>query len=570
MKKATILKTLTALLIAGLVLAANTVCLFAVTFDDTYCERNFKGEKLWTSTIRPNDFKGTDVHAENGVYHFDWVHQIWDKDHKQLYTQERYDIQILNFNPIVENIGEWLDGIWYSVTIPGDDPFLRPYYSSVEEIPTPDGCHRMELKVSGYDAVYIYTEDRTPGDGNGVLPYTYNKGYVYVPLVDAPNERGLINTLEFVCSIQGYNYELFDAHIGEYLSLLQALPCTIQITKEEKVFKKGAPTSGTVSSPEEEEASGEEKDSGGLSPLVPVAIGGAVVVGGAIAVGKALAPKKPVVPAKSSAPVSQPKPAAPKAAEPVKTEPAPKPAEPPKPTESTKPAEPPKPEKTPEEIKKEQYVEKLKEKYGYEDEKELKKAIMRDQIHNEQMGYIYQKDEAFADAALDTAEKAQKIADVTIDVAAELSGPEGKVAKNIYTGLKEFAEAGGEIMTGRDAAEALTEATVDASVGVIENEANGFTQKLAANAYGEGAKKFASTYMKTEGDLMKSLDAANDGIIEGTETAVFESVTDAAVGKAVGKAAKPADEALAKTLENGVNASKAFAQDLIKDAAKGD
>ena len=232
-------------------------------------------------------------------------------------------------------------------------------------------------------------------------------------------------------------------------------------------------------------------------------------------------------------------------------------------TETVKPA------KTEDEIKHEEYIEKLKEKYGYEDEKELKKAIMEKQIHNEKLGYIAQADMAYADAALDTAEKTKKVADISADVVAELGGAKGKVFKNIYTGLTETAEAAGEIISGRDAVEALTEAAVDSSIGVIQNQADGFRQKLAANVFGSGARDFADTYLETGGDLVKAIDAADDAVKSSALDTVIDVGTDGLVDKAMGKAVIDAGkEAAEEALKAGVNASKTFSQDLIKDSVK--
>lgn len=532
------------LIVAALIIVmlfAGTVSAFAVSFDDSYCERNFKKEKLWTSEIRPNDFYGHEYDSENGVYKYDWIHQIWDEDHDQLYVQERYDLTV-KMKHIIVSDGEFLDSVTYGINVADfTTDTLITYYKSVDDIETPEGFGRMALKVDGYDAVYIYSESKTPGDGNGVMPYATNSGTVYVPILDAPNQDGRINTLVIRAGISGYNFDLYDTMVGEYLGLLQALPCTIDLQCKQQEFKKGAPSAAKMAA--DDETGKEEKK--GISPVVPVVAAVAVAGAGiAVAAGKAGSAKK--------------------AKTPVQTSPAPavRPATPP--MTAPKPAEPPKPEKTPEEIKKEEYIEKLRDKYGYEDDKELKKAIMRQQIHNEKMGYIHQADEAWADAALDTAEKSKKVADVTIDVAAEMSGAQGKAAKNIYKGLTEAAEAAGEIMTGRDAAEAITEAVVDTSVGVIENEANGFRQKFIANTVGESGKKFASTYMKTEGDLIKSIDAANDGAQEGAAGALIDGVTDGLVDKGIAKAAAPAKEAVKETLKDGVNASKTFAQDMIK------
>ena len=372
---------------------------FAVEFDDTYCDLEFKGEKLWMSEINPKKPFGHVYDTENGIYKYDWVHQVWDADHKELYVQERYSMTV-EMKYLQKAAGEMLDSMSYQIKVADhSDDKLLTQYGSVDDVPTPDGYSRMNIKVSGYDAVYVYTEIKTEGDGNGVVSQASNHGKIYVPITNAPNERGVINTLVIECVLSGESFALFDSMIGEYLGYIQALPCTITLDREEKVFKKGAPTgsSAVTENENDSEEDGAGKDASsekkGLSPVVIVA-GVAVVAAGAAVAVKAKSGKK----TKRDA---------------VK-----------KPDETVKPA------KTEEEIKHDQYIEKLRDKYGCEDEKELKKAIMEKQIHNEKLGYIAQADMAYTDAAVETAEGSKKVADVSADIVAELGGAKGKVFKN--------------------------------------------------------------------------------------------------------------------------------------------
>lgn len=556
----------------ALMIACCTTTVFAADFDDTYCDSEFKGEKLWTSDISPKKLTGHSYDTENGVFKYDWVHQIWDGDHEQLYVQEKYAMTV-EMKKILEVQGEMLENVSYSFEVAsGSDDKLQTQYSSLDDIATPDGYSRMDLKVAGYDAVYIYTESKTPGDGDGVLPYADNHGTIYVPIADAKNQLGKLNTLVIKCGINGSSMDLFDSMLPDYMNTLQALPCSITVDKQEQVFKEGAPAGASStdagqkeeksdkkgdgektsekSSKKEEKAndSGEKK---GSAPVVPIVAAAVVVCGAAVAV-KGKSGKKPESEKSEKAEKSEKKPESKKGSEPEKS--------------AKESGHDEKPSKTEEEIKHEKYVEKLKEKYGTDDEKELRKEIMEKQIHNEKLGYIAQADMAYADAALDTAEGAKKVADISVDVIAEINGPEGKVAKNIYTGLTEAAEAVGEVIAGRDAASAITEAVVDSSIGIIQNQADGFAQKFAANTIGGGARDFADTYLETDGDLVKAIDAADAAVKSGAAGAVIDGVIDGIADEAAGKVIADAGKKLSEeAVKTGIDAGKTLAQDIIKD-----
>lgn len=244
----------------ALVIACCTTTVFAADFDDTYCDSEFKGEKLWTSDISPKKLTGQSYDTENGIFKYDWVHQIWDSDHEQLYVQEKYAMTV-EMKKILEVQGEMLENVSYSFEVAAQsDDKLQTQYSSLDEIETPDGYSRMDLKVSGYDAVYIYTESSSPGDGDGVLPYAENRGTVYVPIADAPNQFGKLNTLVIRCVIKGSNMELFDSMLPDYMNTLQALPCSIAVEKQEQVFKEGASAGASSKDDGQKEERSDKKD----------------------------------------------------------------------------------------------------------------------------------------------------------------------------------------------------------------------------------------------------------------------------------------------------------------------
>ncbi len=203
-------------------------------YDDTQCDDSFDNEKLWRSKWNEHSFDGEYYDKDNGIFYADWIHQVWDDEHKQLYLQERYDMTV-KMQKLESQNGEWLDDAWYSIEVAD----CIGYYKNLDEINMLDGQSRMELKVDGYDAVYVYSEDRDPGDPQGgVLPYAWNKGKVYVQIGDLPNCYGKVSMLVIGCDIQGYSFDIFDSMLEEYLSLLQSLPCDIEVEKEEQVFRE--------------------------------------------------------------------------------------------------------------------------------------------------------------------------------------------------------------------------------------------------------------------------------------------------------------------------------------------
>lgn len=205
-------------------------------YDDTYFERYIDNKEMWMSHWNSGSEYGYKVDPENGVYYYDWVRQIWDVDHTQLFMQERYDMTV-HMNQIQAQQGESMDYAYYTIKV--DDYsycHLSTQYQSLDEIDTPSECSRMNIKVAGYDAVYIYQEYRDEGDGYGILPYTYNKGTVYVQIDDAPNCYGNPNMLRIQGDMSGYNFDIFDSMLPEYLALIKNLPCTIDLKSEAEEF----------------------------------------------------------------------------------------------------------------------------------------------------------------------------------------------------------------------------------------------------------------------------------------------------------------------------------------------
>ena len=277
------MKRIPCLCLCMLLMLCSITPVFAADFDDTYCGLEFKGEKLWMSDIDPKNLSGHIYDSENGIYKYDWVHQIWDTEHEQLYIQEKYSMTV-DMKALYRAEGEMLDSMSYQIKVADySDDRLLTQYSSVDDIPTPDGYNRMNINVSGYDAVYVYTESKSEGDGNGVVSQANNHGNIYVPIAGAPNERGKINTLKIECVIKGESLALFDSMIGEYMGYIQALPCTITLDRQEKIFKKGAAAgtsanagndTGSEKITSEDDTRGENSSNEkGTSPIVPVAGG---------------------------------------------------------------------------------------------------------------------------------------------------------------------------------------------------------------------------------------------------------------------------------------------------------
>ncbi len=665
-------------------------------YDDTQCGDSFDNEKLWRSKWNEHSFDGEFYDKENGIFYADWIHQVWDDEHKQLYLQERYDMTV-SMQKIQSQRGEWLDDVWYSIEVAD----CIGYYKSLDEINMLDEQSRMELKVDGYDAVYIYSEGRDPGNSNGVLPYSWNHGKVYVQIGDYPNCYGKVSMLVIACTIDGYNFDIYDSMFADYISQIKSLPCKIDVKKEEQVFKeidtgkesetkdpgyvkysgRLTYTNGAVNKygqpwPDLMDFDGDgdidyadrqiqhvlvhnpdalDTPEGAMLVItaVIVAIAGAggsafAVLSGGIGSGisgsgirldfsgeenedssdtetKKETEKTPdpgpnddlgpyisrdadgdlnvrdpasgenrLYKANGDGTYTNPLTGATYTEEELKDslESRAENASLIRKDDAARDAaiydqrdENEKRsqfgidiEKQAQEelerqnavIEHESYVEGLELKYG-EEGKELKKAIMTEQINAEVEGNRQMAKEAYLEAGQKTAESTEKAADVAIDVLAEVTGEEGKAIKDAYTFTKSTLAKGAEAYAeGRSVTQGMVHGAVEGAVSVGQNHADGAANKFAANVGGDMFKTALDATAK--GEEVDFAKVAESGGMAALNTAV--DVGFDAAGEVVKGVADLGDDTAATVFrtavssESAADAAKAGLSDLTKEGVE--
>ncbi|MBQ7175310.1 MAG: hypothetical protein IKE56_03905 [Lachnospiraceae bacterium] len=201
-----------------------------------------------------------------------------------------------------------------------------------------------------------------------------------------------------------------------------------------------------------------------------------------------------------------------------------------------------------EQMSKEQYIEKLAEKYGksVDDLKGIKKEIIKERVAAETEQQEQMAKDAWLEFGEKTASQIESVADTSINVLGEVTGPAGKTIKNIYTfakpGLTKLAEAGAQ---GKDVYETMTmiaQGTAEGAIGVLQNEIDGFGMAIG-------------------GDLVKT---GLDGVVNGksmdeitadlTQTA-YQSSLNYGIGQLISSAGKKASDKLTagKSMELGKN-----------------
>lgn len=199
-------------------------------------------------------------------------------------------------------------------------------------------------------------------------------------------------------------------------------------------------------------------------------------------------------------------------------------------------------------MSKEQYLEKLAEKYNKDvnDLKDIKKEIIKNRVEAETEQQAQMAREAWLEFGEKTASQIESVADTSINVLGEVTGPAGKTIKNIYTfakpGMSKLAEAGAK---GKDVYETMTmiaQGTAEGAIGVLQNEVDGFGMAIG-------------------GDLVKT---GLDGVVNGksmdeiaadlTQTA-YQSSINYGVGQMISSAGKKASQKITagKTMEVGKN-----------------
>jgi hypothetical protein len=199
-------------------------------------------------------------------------------------------------------------------------------------------------------------------------------------------------------------------------------------------------------------------------------------------------------------------------------------------------------------MSKEAYMEKLADQYGksVDDVKGIKKEILKDrQKQAEEYGSQMEKD-AWLEFGESTASQVETVADVTVNVLGEVTGPAGKMIKNAYTftkpGMTKFSESMAEGKDVYDTMTSIAQGTAEGAIGVLQNEVDGFG-------------------MSVGGDLVKT---GLDGIVQGKSSEEIaadlqktftESSLKYGISKTVSSAGKKVSDKLTagKSMELGKN-----------------
>ena len=220
------------------------------------------------------------------------------------------------------------------------------------------------------------------------------------------------------------------------------------------------------------------------------------------------------------------------------------------------------------EIEHESYVEGLEIKYG-EEGKELRKAIMKEQIDAEVEGNRQMAKEAYLEAGQKTAESTEKAADVAIDVLAEVTGEEGKAIKDAYTFTKSTLAKGAEAYAeGRSVTKGMVHGAIEGAVSVGQNHVDGAANKLAANVGGDMFKTALDATAK--GEKVDFAKVAESGGMAALNTAV-DVGADLAGDAVKGVMGDSAEKVLGSVFETEVTKEaltdgvKTMAGDLTKE-----
>lgn len=222
------------------------------------------------------------------------------------------------------------------------------------------------------------------------------------------------------------------------------------------------------------------------------------------------------------------------------------------------------------EIEHESYVEGLEIKYG-EEGKELKKAIMNEQIEAEVEGNRQMAKEAYLEAGQKTAESTEKAADVAIDVLAEVTGEEGKAIKDAYTFTKSTLAKGAEAYAeGRSVTQGMVHGAIEGAVSVGQNHVDGAANKLAANVGGDMFKTALDSTAKGEKvDFTKVVESGGMAALNTAVDLGFDAAGD--VVKGIGNLGDDTVATVFKTAissESAADAAKAGINDLAKDGVE--
>ncbi len=188
------------------------------------------------------------------------------------------------------------------------------------------------------------------------------------------------------------------------------------------------------------------------------------------------------------------------------------------------------------------YVDKVHEKYGTTDDKEIRKEQIKKYIENANNADYWQQRETELAAAQNTAEGVEKVADVAVDVLGDMTGAAGKVVKDTYTATKaigtRLSEAHAENHYGKKMegaghkdvsyTDALGQGIVDGGVGVLQNRYDSGWKGAAASVGGDAAKAAADALRNGKDVGTAVLDGAKSGAENYAVKKGIEYVADSA------------------------------------------
>ncbi|MDO5847526.1 MAG: hypothetical protein Q4Q20_04425 [Methanocorpusculum sp.] len=188
------------------------------------------------------------------------------------------------------------------------------------------------------------------------------------------------------------------------------------------------------------------------------------------------------------------------------------------------------------------YVDKIHEKYGTTDDKEIRKKQIEKSIENTNTAESWMQRDTELAAAQNTAEGVEKVSDVAVDVLGDMTGAAGKALKDTYTAVKSVgsrlseahaANHYGKKMNGaghKDVSytEAFGQGVVEGGAGVLQNHYDSGWKGAAASVGGDAAKAAADALRNGKDVGQAVLDGAKSGAENYAVKKGIEYVADSA------------------------------------------
>lgn len=175
------------------------------------------------------------------------------------------------------------------------------------------------------------------------------------------------------------------------------------------------------------------------------------------------------------------------------------------------------------------YVNKIHEKYGTTDDKEIRKEQIKKAIENANNADYWMQRDVELEAAQNTAEVVEKVADVAVDVIGDMTGPTGKAIKDTYTATKAIGTRLSEAYAeNKSYTEALGQGIVEGGVGVLQNHYDSGWKGAAASVGGDAAKAAADALRNGKDVGTAVLDGAKSGAENYAVKKGIEYVADSA------------------------------------------